>query len=105
MEIAAAVAAEAVPLRRGGGGNGEWAIQVGAYSSEGLAHAAVVTARQHAHEELAVAHVFVAGVHQGRATLYRARLTGLSREAAMGACQRLSHSRTSCMVLSPDSQL
>lgn len=103
--ISQAVAAEAVPLRRGGGSSGEWAIQVGAYSSEGLAHAAVVTARQHAHEELAVAHVFVAGVHQGRATLYRARLTGLSREAAVGACQRLSHGRTSCMVLSPDSQL
>ncbi|HLJ05458.1 MAG TPA: transglycosylase SLT domain-containing protein [Acetobacteraceae bacterium] len=103
--ISQAVAAEAVPLRRGGGSTGEWAIQVGAYSSEGLAHAALVTARQHAHEELAVAHVFVAGVHQGRATLYRARLTGLSREAAVGACERLSHGRTSCMVLSPDSQL
>src|SRR5215469_15006937 len=92
--ISPAVAAESVPLRRGGSPSGEWAIQVGAYSSEGLAHAAVLTARQHAHEELAVAHVFVAGVHQGRATLYRARLTGLSREAAVGACQRLSHSRT-----------
>ncbi|HTI81372.1 MAG TPA: lytic transglycosylase domain-containing protein [Acetobacteraceae bacterium] len=103
--IPQAVAAESVPLRRGGIPGGEWAIQVGAYSSEGLAHAAVVTARQRAHEELAVAHVFVAGVHQGRAMLYRARLTGLSREAAVGACQRLSHSRTSCMVLSPDSQL
>ncbi len=103
--ISQAVAAEAVPLHRGGGVTGDWAIQVGAYSSEGLAHAAVVTARQHAHEELAVAHVFVAGVHQGRATLYRARLTGLSRESAVGACQRLAHSRTSCMVLSPDSQL
>lgn len=103
--ISQAVAAESVPLRRGGSPSGEWAIQVGAYSSEGLAHAAVVTARQRAREELAVGHVFVAGVHQGRATLYRARLTGLSREAAVGACQRLSHSRTSCMVLSPDSQL
>jgi len=103
--ISQAVAAESVPLRRGGGTTGDWAIQVGAYSSQGLAHAAVVTARQHAHEELAVAHVFVAGVHQGRATLYRARLTGLSRDAAVGACQRLSHTRTSCMVLSPDSQL
>ena len=31
--------------------------------------------------------------------------TGLSREAAMQACERLAHGRTSCMVLSPESQL
>lgn len=103
--IAPAVAAEAVPLHRGGPATGEWAIQVGAYSNEGLARAAVGTARQHAHAELAVAHEFVSGVHQGRALLYRARLTGLSREAAVQACGHLAHTRTSCMVLSPDSQL
>jgi hypothetical protein len=103
--IAPAVAAEAVPLHRGGPPTGEWAIQVGAYSNEGLARAAVGTARQHAHAELAVAHEFVSGVHQGRAVLYRARFTGLSREAAVQACEHLAHTRTSCMVLSPDSQL
>jgi hypothetical protein len=103
--IAPAVAAEAVPLHRGGSATGEWAIQVGAYSNEGMARAAVGTARQHAHAELAVAHEFVSGVHQGRALLYRARLTGLSREAAVQACEHLAHTRTSCMVLSPDTQL
>ena len=36
--------------------SGQWAIQVGAYSSEALAHAALGTARERARTELAVAH-------------------------------------------------
>jgi hypothetical protein len=47
----------------------------------------------------------VSGVRQSHGQLYRARLTGLSREAAIQACQRLAHGRTNCMVLSPESQL
>ena len=46
----------------------------------------------------------VAGVHQQGATLYRARLTGLSRGAAAEACERLSHAHASCMVVSPETQ-
>ena len=42
------------------------------------------------------------GVHQGHTVLYRARLIGLSREAAVQACGHLAHGRTSCMVLSPE---
>jgi hypothetical protein len=96
--------AEPVTTHHGGSLTGQWAIQVGAYSSQGLAHAAVGTARERARAELAVAHPYVAGVRQSRGVLYRARLTGLSREAAVQACERLAHGRTSCMVLSPDSQ-
>jgi cell division septation protein DedD len=96
--------AEPVPMHRGGSPTGQWAIQVGAYSSEGLAHAALGSARERS-RELAVAHTSVSGVHQGHATLYRARLTGLSRDAAVQACEHLVHGRTNCMVLSPESQL
>ena len=96
--------AEPMPAHHGGPLSGQWAIQVGAYSSEGLAHAAVGTARERAHAELAVAHVSVAGVHHSHGVLYRARLTGLSRDAAVQACERLAHGRTSCMVLSPEAQ-
>ena len=91
-------------MRHGGSSTGHWAIQVGAYSSESLAHAALGTAREHAPTELAVARTSVSGVHQARGQLYRARWTGLSRDAAIQACQRLAHGRTSCMVLSPESQ-
>jgi len=96
--------AEPVPMRHTGAMTGQWGVQVGAYSNEGLARSAVGTAREHARVELAVAHVSIAGVHQSRGTLYRARRTGLSRDAAVQACERLAHTRTSCMVLSPDSQ-
>jgi cell division septation protein DedD len=102
--VSQAMAAE-VPVHRGGSANGGWAVQVGAYSSETMAHTALVTARERARAELAVAHTSVSGVRQGHATLYRARLTGLSREAAVQACERLAHGRTSCMVVSPESQL
>lgn len=97
--------AEPVPFRRGGAQTGQWAIQVGAYSNESLARAALGTARERAATELSVAHASVSGVHQARGHLYRARLTGLSRDAAVQACERLAHGRTSCMVLSPESQL
>ena len=96
--------AEPVPMHHTGAVTGQWAIQVGAYSSEHLAHAALGSAREHA-PELAVAHPSVSGVRQPHGQLYRARLTGLSREAAVQACQRLAHGRTNCMVLSPESQL
>jgi hypothetical protein len=102
--IPSAAAAE-VPMRRGGVASGAWAIQVGAYASEGQAEAALGTAREHAHFELAVAHSHVGSVQQGRARLWRARLTGLSRETAVEACQKLTRTHASCIVLSPDSQL
>jgi hypothetical protein len=96
--------AEPVPMHHGGALTGQWAIQVGAYSSEGMAHAAVGTARERAWAELSVAHPSVAGVRQSHGLLYRARLTGLSRDAAVQACERLAHGRGTCMVLSPNAQ-
>jgi hypothetical protein len=45
----------------------------------------------------------VASVHETRGTLYRARLTGLSREAAVTACEKL-RGHGACMVLSPEAQ-
>jgi Transglycosylase SLT domain/SPOR domain len=102
--IPQAVAAEAVPLHHTGATTGGWAVQVGAYSTEGLAEHALVNARDQAHVELAVARSSVASVRATHGVLYRARLTGLSHEAAEQACQRLAHTRTSCIVLSPEAQ-
>jgi len=83
---------------------GAWAVQVGAFSNENLAHSATLSAREHARDVLGGAHTLVAGVHQPGGTLYRARLGGLSRDAANEACERLSRARTSCMIVSPDAQ-
>jgi cell division septation protein DedD len=99
-----AASAEPAPLRRGGPASGNWAVQVGAFGSEPMAHAAVSNARNDAHEALGGAHTAVASVHAPHGLLYRARLTGLSRETAVEACQKLSHSHMNCIVLSPESQ-
>jgi cell division septation protein DedD len=102
--ISTANAADAAPARHGPAASGQWAIQIGAFANQGLAHSALSSAQEHAHVELAVAHPFVASVHQGHTVLWRARMTGMSRETAVQACQRITHNRTSCIVLSPESQ-
>ncbi|WP_245215495.1 transglycosylase SLT domain-containing protein [Pararoseomonas baculiformis] len=78
---------------------GGWAIQVGAFASENLARDAAGQARSGTGNGRAT----VMPVPQGRGTLYRARVTGLSRDAAQSACDRL-RARGNCMVISPDAQ-
>ncbi len=96
--------AEPIGLRRGGPASGNWAVQVGAFANEGLASSASVTARQHAAAVLASARISVTPVREPHGILYRARLTGLSRDAASTACEKLVRARTNCMVVSPDAQ-
>jgi hypothetical protein len=84
---------------------GPWAIQVGAFANEGLARSAAESARGQARDVLAQARPAVGAVRSGSATLYRARLAGLSREAATQACEKLAKARGTCIVLSPDAQL
>jgi soluble lytic murein transglycosylase-like protein len=103
--IASANAADAFPAHRGGpAASGQWAIQIGAFSNQAQAHSALMMAHEHAHVELAVAHPSVASVHQGHAILWRARMTGMSRETAIEACEKITHGRSTCIVLSPESQ-
>ena len=96
--------AETLPTQRGGPVSGGWAIQVGAFGNPSQARAATDTARGEAATLLRSARVTIGTVHQAKATLYRARLTGLSHETAVQACQKLSHGHAGCMVLSPESQ-
>jgi hypothetical protein len=74
-------------------------VQVGAFASENLARSAATTARGGA----PAGRVAVSPVSQGRATLYRARVTGLSQPAAQAVCDKL-RGRGGCMVLSPNAQ-
>lgn len=97
--------AEPAPIWHGGPRTGDWGIQVGAFDREGKARVAVGLARNEAHIQLAAAHGIVTSIHAGRAVLWRARLTGLSRASAMEACGRLSHTRLGCIVVSPQSQM
>ncbi len=92
-----AAVAEPLPFRRGGG-SADWAIQVGAFGNQGQARAAAEAAQGVA----AGGRSAVGAVHGARGTLYRARLTGLSREAAVSACEHLH--KGACVVLSPAAQ-
>ena len=104
FHLIAPAMADPLPTRRGGPTNGAWAIQVGAFANPGQARAAAATARGKAQVVLASAQPMVGTVRQAHATLYRARLTGLSREAAVQACEIIVRARGACMVLSPDAQ-
>jgi hypothetical protein len=102
--ISAANAADAMPLRHGAAAPGQWAIQIGAFNSEDIAHGALQTARGRAGSDLAVAHPHVSSVHQGHNILWRARMTGMSRDTAIQACERITHTHGTCIVLSPEAQ-
>ena len=102
--ISSAQAAEPVPFRLASGGAAQWAIQVGAYANQTQAQTALGIAKDRARAELALAHPYVGLVHQTSGKLWRARLTGLSRGAAVQACEKLARGRTSCVVLSPAAQ-
>lgn len=103
FRLIAPAMADTAPAQRGGPATGGWAIQVGAYASESQARAATDSARRQA-SMLAAAHPMVGSVKQGRGTLYRARLTGLSHEAATTACEKIARGRSACIVISPDAQ-
>ncbi len=93
--ITPAMAAESMAM---GGRN--WGVQVGAYGNRQQAAAAAGAA----HGAVGHASAMVASVQAGHATLYRARLGGMTHEAAVQACQRLGHHKGSCLIVSPASQ-
>lgn len=99
--------AEPAPLLRRGSlapAQHDWAIQVGAFGTASLASQATGHARSRAAAVLASARPQVAGVHAPHGMLYRARLTGLSHDAAVEACHRLSTGSDNCVIISPDSR-
>jgi hypothetical protein len=85
---------------RGGGGRSNWAVQVGAFSSENVARNAAGQMR----DQIALlgSRTDIQPLAQGRTRLYRARVTGLSRDAAESACARLrARGNRDCAVVAP----
>jgi hypothetical protein len=81
---------------------GFWSVQVGAFSSAGQARAVAESARSAARGLLDAARVEVpATTPFGSTVLYRARLAGISSNAATQACTRLGEQRLPCMVVPP----
>lgn len=102
--IAPAMAADASAARRGGSTPGQWAIQVGAFANQDQANSALNQARGQARSELSAGKAFVGSVKQKNGFLYRARMTGLSKDTAVQACEKIARNRMNCIVLSPDAQ-
>jgi cell division septation protein DedD len=97
LHLITPASAETLPAHSGGG---SWAIQVGAFASEGDARHAADSARG----SVGDAHSTVGSVKVPHGVMYRARFVGLSRDSAVQACEKLSHGRKNCIVLSPDAQ-
>jgi len=102
--ISSAHAAPALAAPRPASLAGAWAIQVGAFQGEAQARSAAEAARRAAPDLLAGARQELRPVRTASGTLTRARLAGLSAEAAVAACQRLERANTSCIALAPDAQ-
>ncbi|GAB6967142.1 hypothetical protein JCM25156A_11790 [Komagataeibacter kakiaceti JCM 25156] len=78
-------------------GGRDWSVQVGAFGSAGQAEQAAGQAR--AKVAFSGIHTQVASVASHRGHVYRARLTGLSHEAAQKICQQLGGG--GCQILPP----
>jgi hypothetical protein len=82
-----------------GAKTGDWMIQIGAYK-----------AKKQAREQLAtIQHKYAAQLKAGRPDIesaphgyYRARIVGLSAQAAQKACDLISAHRTACDVYEPN---
>jgi hypothetical protein len=90
-------APQPAPAAPAPGGNG-WSVQVGAFASENLARTTANQARDVV--QTMGTRTAVTPVRQGRTTLYRARVTGLTRSGAEQACARM-RGRSACTVVAP----
>jgi D-alanyl-D-alanine carboxypeptidase len=87
------------------GGKAGWGIQVGAFRDDEPARKAADKAvRQLRRNVRNAAQVVVVPVQQGKETIYRARLLGLSRSTANEACRRLQSRKLSCVPVPPGAE-
>jgi D-alanyl-D-alanine carboxypeptidase len=79
----------------------DWAIQVGAFASPGLARAVAEGARRQAPSQLRYASLALPTTPFRRTVLYRARLVHLSEREAAEACTHLNRRQLPCVVVRP----
>lgn len=80
---------------------GDWSVQVGAFGSIGQAKFAATMARQAAFAPLQSARIETHPTQSHGTTVWRARLTGISRSGAAQACTTLSGQGMACMAVPP----
>ena len=81
---------------------GRWGIQVGAFNAYHLALNAANRASKRVAKLVRDAQIVVDETGKGSATLYRARLVGLSKQNAHSACRQLKARAMDCMVFQAD---
>jgi D-alanyl-D-alanine carboxypeptidase len=82
---------------------GRWGIQVGAFNAYDMALNAAKRASKRVAKLVKDAQVVVdETAAKGNATLYRARLVGLSKQNAHSACRQLKAKSIDCMVFQAD---
>jgi len=98
--LAAAEQAQHGSRTRPAGVAATWAVQVGVYRNERIAREAAFTAHRLADDgEPRVERTSARGREA-----WRAQLVGLTGPEAEGACSRLAHHRTPCMVVRPEAR-
>jgi len=100
---ASAVSAALVSSAPTGGtasAHGQWAVQVGAFSSAAQAQARANSARNLARGALDRAQTaVVTTTRTDGSVLYRARLAGITADAASNACDKLAREQVACIVV------
>ena len=76
-----------------------YAVQVGAYSRQDLAQAAAAKAKG---AEPGLAEAKISVQHQGKKSVYVARLIGISHQAAKNSCSALKKKQIDCIVVGSD---
>ncbi len=99
VEKPAANAGKTVRKQRPGGVERVWGVQVGAYYRYRLAEDAAIKAAARIPDLLGDTRVHVPSIRGQRGRIYRARLFGLSRSEARGACRKLKVLKTDCLVV------
>ncbi len=94
-------ARRAVAEEQGDDDPDSWAIQVGAFSDQKVAHKAASTAAKQLGGLVSRANIEVLKAAQGKQTTYRARLSGFTEDQARAACKRLSRAKKACALVQP----
>ncbi len=97
-EATTATPAKAKKVKKANESAGEWAVQLGAFKKAASAERLLNRMRG----KLPAAEPLVDSVESGKATLYRARFTGLSEADARSACRQFKREKMNCSVISPD---
>lgn len=77
---------------------GNYAVQIGAFSSNKQASQAAIQARQQASSLLSGTRTNIDTISKNGQSLYRVKLTGLSANTATQACSTLKQKQLSCIV-------